>query len=69
MEGNGLGVLSDIEINKYSSVEGQLLEVGLESDMVVPGDDVGGEKLASLNVDPTCHFGSGMCSAHVVSAV
>lgn len=66
---DGLGVLGDVEVNDDGAVKGQLLEVGLEGDMVVAGDDIGGEKLPRRGIDPTCHFGGGMCSAHVVTAV
>jgi len=66
---NGLGVVGDVEVNEHSTVKGQLLEVGLKSDMVMSRDDVGGEKLSGLDVDPTSHFGNGVGSAHVVAAV
>lgn len=69
MKGNGLGVLGHIEVNHDSAVEGEVLEVGLESNMIVPWDDVGGEQLTSCHIDPTSHIGLGVSSAHVVTAV
>lgn len=66
---DGLGVLGDIKVNHDGSVKGQLLEIRLQSDVVVSRDDVGGEQLPALHIDPTSHFGKSLCSAHVVTAV
>ena len=69
MEGNGLGVLLDVEVDDNGTIEGELLEVRLEGDVVVSGDDVGGEELAALDVDPTRHIGLRLCPAHLVVAI
>ena len=70
VEGDALGVVGDVEVNDDGAVKGELVKVGLESHMVVARDDVGGEQLAALDVDSTCHIGSGtVSSAHGVAAV
>lgn len=69
MEGDRLGILLDIEVDDDGTIKGELLKVGLEGDVIVFGNDVGGEKLAALDVDPTCHIGLGVCSAHIVVAI
>jgi hypothetical protein len=69
VEGDGFGIVGNVEVNDDSSVKGQLLEVGLEGDVVVAGNDVGREQLAALDVDGTAHLGGGMCFAHIVPSV
>lgn len=69
VQGDGLGVLFDVEINDDSAIECELLEVWFQSQVVVLRYHVRGEELSSLNVDPTSILGHSSGSAHVVSPV
>ena len=69
VQGDAIRVASNVKVNNDSSVEGQLLEVGLEGDVVVTRNDIGRKQLAALNVDGTSHLSCGVSSAHGVSPV
>lgn len=49
VEGNGVGVLGHIKVDDDSAVVRQLLKVGLDSQVVVTRDHVGGQQLAALD--------------------
>ncbi len=66
---DGARVLGNIEVDNDSTIKLEVGEVGLEGQVVVRRDDIGGEELATLGrvlrdaaVDET-----GLSSAHVVS--
>jgi len=69
VEGDGLGVLCDVEVDHHSAVKGELVKVGLKSDVVVPGHHVGGQQLAGLHVDRAGLIAHGLRSAHVVASI
>jgi len=65
---NRVRVLGDLEVDYNISLKGEFLEVGLQSEVVVLWDNIGGEELSALDVDPTTsHFGTSMGTAHVSS--
>lgn len=53
IEGNRLGFLGDVEIDGDRSIISQLRKVGLEGQIVVPGDNIGGEELSTCDVEST----------------
>lgn len=70
VEGDGAGFLGNIEVNDDGTVKGQLVEVGLESNVVMAGDDVGREQLAAVGATRSGTTASlvdtSLGSAHVV---
>lgn len=71
VEGDGLGVLGHIKVNDNSAIEGELLEVDFQGQIVMGGDDVRGEELSSWDIDSALCGGLSCAgvSAHVVSSV
>lgn len=66
---NGLGVLGNIEVNDDSTIEGELGEVGLQSQVIVLRHNVGREELPSGHVERTRALSCAGVPAHVVSSV
>lgn len=69
MKGNGFGVFGYIEVNYDSVVEGEVFEVGFESNMIVLWDDVGGEQFMSCYIDFISYIGLGVSFVYVVMVV
>lgn len=69
VKGDGARVLGNIEVDSDSTIILEVGEVGLEGQVVVRRDDIGGEELATLGrvlLDAAVDE-AGLSSAHVVS--
>lgn len=66
---DGIGVLGHVQIDHDRTPESQSLEVGLQDDGVVAGNDIGREKLPGRDSYPASHLGTCMDSAHGIAAV
>jgi hypothetical protein len=49
VEGDGAGVLGDIQVDDDRALVGQLVEVGVDSQVVMARHHVGGQQLAALD--------------------
>jgi hypothetical protein len=67
MQRDGLGVLGHIKVYHDSTVKGKVGEVGFQSQVIVPRDDVGGEELSPAHVKGARGLGGASVPAHVVS--
>jgi hypothetical protein len=70
VERDGARVFGNVEINDNGAVKGQFVKVGLESDVIVARNDIGGKQLAVVGAAGSSSTASlvdaGLSSAHLV---